>query len=270
MKKLSAIGIFVLVFASISGTAFAQAQYLIDGANPLALTVDTGTCTTVTIAIDPGDVIDEPLISAGFWLVFDLLHGFVRDIAVYDGELLPALWDPVFTTELPPGETGTYFLSVHNADTVSLDDLRIADVELCFEGSGQSQIIISTIPAFDTVVGGTAVWDSQIADGIIDLWQVAPACSCDIFGPVVVPLSPYHTVTEQYVASPGQHCIHPPNYVWLDDCNLGDVDQSGLLIIPPTTGGETCTITVVDSANTDINTGEPVQCGIPIQLISPP
>ncbi len=270
MKKLSVICMFFLVFASLSGTAFAQAEYIIDGINPLVLALDTGTCQTVFIALEPGGIINTPLVQAGFWLVYDPAQVTIGDVVPYDWNN-GGPWEPMIGPPIPPDPlSGTYFLMVANPDSVPIDNLGIAEVEFCCEGPGQSQVTISTIPEFDTVVGGTAVWDSQIADGIIDLWQVAPACSCEITGPWVVPLSPYHTVTEQYVASPGQHCIHPPNYVWLDDCDLGDVDQSGLLIIPPTTGGETCTITVVDSANTDINTGEPVQCDKPIELISPP
>ncbi len=41
MKKLLAIWMFILVFALMSGTAFPQAQYLIDGVNPLALNLET-------------------------------------------------------------------------------------------------------------------------------------------------------------------------------------------------------------------------------------
>ena len=270
MKKILAIGIFVLVFASISGTAFAQAQYLIDGANPLALAVDTGTCQTVTIILDPSDVITTPLVQAGFWLVYDPDQLTIGDVIPWDWNH-GGPWDPGFSVLIPPDPlSGTYFLTVGNFDTVPVDlPIPICDIELCCEGPGQSQITISTIPAFDTVLGDdTTVWDSQIADGIIDLWQIAPACSCEITGPAVVGISSGVPVTEKYTAIPGLHCVNPPASLWSDDCALGDVDQTGLLTIPPTTGSEYCTITVVDTANTDINTGEPVQCEIPIELVA--
>jgi hypothetical protein len=158
---------------------------------------------------------------------------------------------------------------VGNFDTVSVDvPIPICDLELCCEGPGQSQISISSIPEFDTVLGDdTTVWDAQIADGIIDLWQIAPACWCELDGPATVERSAYDTVTEQYTAIPGPHCTNPPAYFWSDDCDLGNVDQTGLLTIPATTMEDYCTITAVDTANTDINTGEPVQCNIPIEIV---
>jgi hypothetical protein len=54
--------------------------------------------------------------------------------------------------------------------------------------------------------------------------------------------------------------------VWSDDCAFGDVDQTGLMSVPTTFVSEDCTITVVDTANTNINTGEIVTCDIPITI----
>ena len=74
MKKLSAIGMFFVVFSLVSGSAFAQAQYLIDGVNPLALnlvTVPPNDCQTVTITLDPGGEITTGLITAGCWISWD-------------------------------------------------------------------------------------------------------------------------------------------------------------------------------------------------------
>ncbi len=249
-------------------TAFAQAEYTIDGANPLALALDTGNCQTVFIALDPGGVINIPLVQAGFWLVYDPNQVTVGDVIPWDWNH-GGPWDPGFSVLIPPDPLlGIFYIVVGNLDTVPVDfPIPICDVELCCEGPGQSQITISTIPEFDTVFGGSTVWDSQIAGGIIDLTQFAPACSCDINGPAVVEISAYATVNEQFTASPWLHCETPPAYLWSDDCGLADVDQTGLLTIPPSTGSEDCTITVVDTANTDINTGEPVQCSIPIELV---
>ena len=270
MEKLLVIVAFVLVMISIPGAAFGQAQYLIDGANPLALTLDTTTCQTVTIALDPGGVINTPLIQAGFWLAYDPTQASIGEVVIYDWDH-GGPWDPGFSVLVPPDPLlGYFWIVVGNFDTVPVDlPIPICDIELFCEGPGQSQITKSTIPAFDTVLGDdTTVWDSQIADGIIDLWQIAPACSCEITGPAVVGISSGVPVTEKYTAIPGLHCVNPPASLWSDDCALGDVDQTGLLTIPPTTGSEYCTITVVDTANTDINTGEPVQCEIPIELVA--
>jgi hypothetical protein len=268
MKNIFALVVFVLVLNPIPGTAFGQ-EYIIDGTNPLALTIDTGNCQTVSIALDPGGLISTPLIQAGFWLVWD-------PIQVSLGEVIPAdlnhggPWDPGWSIPIPPEPLlGRYLIVVGNFDPVPVDlPIPICDVELCCEGPGQSQLTISTIPDFDTVLGDDlTVWDSQLTNGIIDLWQVAPACSCDLDGPAVVGTSAYDTVTEQYFAIPGPYCLNPPDYQWSDDCDLADVDQTGLLTVPATTSGEQCTIRVVDNANTDINTREPVQCSIPIELV---
>jgi hypothetical protein len=268
MKQLSAIWMLVLSIALVPVTAFGQAEYTIDGVNPLALALDSGTCQTVTIILDPSDVITTPLIQAGFWLVYDPDHLTIGDVIPWDWEH-GGPWDPGFYVLIPPDPLlGIFYIVVGNFDAVPVGlPIPICDIELCCEGPGQSQITISTIPAFDTVLGDdTTVWDSQIADGIIDLWQIAPACSCEITGPYFVQIDAFLVVTEQYTALPAPYCVNPPDYLWRDDCYLADVDQTGLLHVPPTTDGEDCTIWVVDRANTDINTGEEVTCEIPIEI----
>ena len=143
--------------------------------------------------------------------------------------------------------------------------IPICDVEICCDAPGVSQIEVITIPNFDTVVGDTTVWDPHVAAGVVDLTQVVPACSCDLTGPAVIEGDAFAVVTAQYTATAGADC-EPPAFVWSDDCTLGDVDQAGLLTVPPTFDGETCTITVVDTANSDVNTGQSVACTIPIEI----
>ncbi len=274
MKKLLALWMFIIVFTLMSGTASPQAEYIMEGQNPFDLTLGTTPpydCQYLTIALDPNGLIYTPLILAGFWLTYDDMHVSVRNIAVYDGELVPALWDPAFTSKLPPGETGSYFLSVGNFATVSLDDLRIADVEFCLEGTGQSQITVSTIPGFDTVVGGTTVWDPQITNGIIDL-QIAQPCSCELDGPTSVEADAFYPVTAQYTGTfyPGPNCENPPEYLYTTTCTVGGATidhNTGLLTVGPYVGiDEECTICVMDRANTDINTGEPIECCMAIEI----
>jgi hypothetical protein len=124
---------------------------------------------------------------------------------------------------------------------------------------------VSTIPGFDTVVGDTTLYDPLDADAVINLVLTAPACTCEITGPTTVSASADVEVTEQYTVTGSVEC-GPPAYVWSDDCTLGDVDQTGLLTVPATTEGETCTITVIDTANTNVNTGETVTCSLPIEI----
>ena len=269
MKKLLSLWTIVSIIPLVAGSAFAQAQYLVNGANPLALVIDTGTCQIVTIDLDPGGIINTPLVQAGFWFAYDPAQVSIGEVVIYDWNH-GGPWDPGWTVLIPPDPLlGYFWIVVGNFDTVPVGaPIPICDVELCCEEPGQSQLTVSTIPGFGTVLGNDqTVWDSQITNGIIDLWQVAPACNCDLEGSAVVEISAYDTAIEQYIAIPGPYCVNQPDYLWSDDCAHADVDQTGLLTIPPTTGGETCTIWVVDTANTDINTREPVQCSIPIELV---
>ena len=269
MKKLFPFWAIVLLVPLAAGSAFAQAQYLVDGANPLALALDTGTCQTVTIVLDPGGVINTPLVQAGFWLAYKPTQVSIGEVVIYDWDH-GGPWDPGFFLLPPPPDplSGTYFIAVGNFDTVPVDaPIPICDIEFCCEGPGQSQLTISTIPGFDTVLGDDqTVWDPQITNGIIDLWQFAPACTCVLTGPVSIPSDGFNPVTEQYTASPGPDCEDPSAYIWSDDCTLADIDQTGLLYVIPTIVSEDCTICVVDMANTDINTGDPIECCLSIEI----
>jgi hypothetical protein len=273
MKKLLSVGIFFLVMAIMSGTAFAQAQYLINVENPLALTLETSPpydCTTVTIEIDPGGIINTALITAGCWLQFDVSQVALNSLAAADGTV-SGPWDPGFTAIVPDADgPGTYMLAVGQFGTVAIDEgpIPICDVEFCCEAPGQSQITISTIPGFETIVGDTTLWDPQVTNGFIDLTQILSPCWCEIAGPAMVAVDAYATVTVQYeISSNIEHCDNPPDYVWRDNCILGNVDQTGLFVVPPTYHGEVCEICVTDTANTDINTGEIVECCYPIDLV---
>ena len=61
------------------------ATYLINGSNPLALSMDGGSCQTVSIAIDPSGVINTPLITAGCWLNTDPGQMTIGTVAAADG-----------------------------------------------------------------------------------------------------------------------------------------------------------------------------------------
>jgi len=244
-------------------------QYLVDGANPVALTLETDTCQTISISLDPAGVIDTPLITGGFWLYFNPAQVVVNSVAAADGEV-PGPWDPGFTSKVPdPDGPGTYFFAVGQFGTVAVGaPIPLADVELCCQAAGVSQIEVITIPNFDTNVGDTTVWDPQITPGIIDLTQVGKACGCEITGTAEVLASAFDEVTAQYnVGQLNPEECGTSTYVWSDDCTLGDVDQTGLLTVPATTTGEVCTITVVDTANTDLNTGGQVTCSLPIEIV---
>jgi len=154
----------------MSGNAFPQSQFLTDGVNPLALnllTVPPNNCQTVPITLDPGGEITTPLITAGCWVVYDPIQVSIGDVITY-----PVLWDPgVSGFVREPGGPGTFMFTGSSFVPLPINQgpIPLCDVEFCGEGSGESQITISTIPGFDTVVGDTTVWDPDIDDGIIDL-----------------------------------------------------------------------------------------------------
>ena len=226
--------------------------YLMNGSNPRYLGLDPTECVTVTISLDPNSHINTPLITAGFWLVYNVSQISINNVAVYDGELAPALWDPGFTGKIPDaGGPGTYMLTVGNFATVSLDDLRIADVEFCATGRvGYSQIIISTIPGFDTVVGDTTVWD-PVVEGVIDLEVVPSApCDCTSLEPSAVELHSNEVVI--FVPQVTGACQHN-EFLFTDDCTEGDVNSStGFFTAGTITADEVCTVTATDRANTGL------------------
>ena len=95
MKKLIVIGICILVVGLMARDVFAQAQFTIDDANPASLVLTPDECTTVTIRLNPGVVIDDPLITGGFFLEFDSTQVSVG-VSPYDGANGPAgPWDSV-------------------------------------------------------------------------------------------------------------------------------------------------------------------------------
>lgn len=155
-----------------------------------------------------------------------------------------------------------------NFDTVPIDNpVPICEVEFCCLGPGVSEIYIVPGYGFSDIVGDTTVWDPEVDNGIINLSQIAPACECNITGPLIVELSESETTTEKYITSTGSHCVNPSNYVWSDTCTLGDVNQIGLLTVPPISSTENCEICAMDLVNTDINTGELVECCISIEMV---
>ena len=48
-----------------------------------------------------------------------------------------------------------------------------------------------------------------------------------------------------------QFCVNPPAYVFSEDCAYATINPTtGLLSVPETTLGETCTVCATDTANT--------------------
>jgi len=102
------------------------------------------------------------LIVGGFWVESDPGSISILDVQAYDGDGLPGPWDPGYTSIIEePGGPGTYMVGVGNFATVPPDpggDIILGRVHLRYEGGGDTQISISTIPGFDTIVCDTEVW----------------------------------------------------------------------------------------------------------------
>lgn len=180
MKKLSALGIFILVFSLLSDNVL-SIEYNTN-ISP-ELTVKVGDCFYMDIRLD--DVPDY-LITAGFFIIHDSSLATIIGVSVYDGELTPTLWDPGFTFKVPDAAgPDTYMLACGNFDTVSPGDVRIARVEICTITEGVSTFTISTIPNFETVVSSRWVgsdyvgYDLQIVPHTITVHQIIPDCEGD-------------------------------------------------------------------------------------------
>ena len=78
MNKFFPVVCAIMLFVgAAAGQVFGQAEYTIDGVNPLSLWLCYPTCETLSIALDPAGVISTPLITAGCWLNFDSSHVLV-------------------------------------------------------------------------------------------------------------------------------------------------------------------------------------------------
>ena len=192
MKKLLAIWMVILIFTLMSDTAFPQAQYLIDGINPFALTLETlppHNCQTVTITLDPGGEIDIPIFSyGGCWITWDTSQVAIVNVLAADsyGDGPQGPWDPGYTGLVSePVGPGTYMITLGMFATIPINQgpIPLCDIEFCCEGLGQSQITISAIPEWDTWISGLEtgyiVWDPYIDQGIINLTQVIPQTDSD-------------------------------------------------------------------------------------------
>ena len=112
-------------------------------------------------------------ITGGFWIESDPGEVSILDVQVYDGVGLPGPWDSGYTNTMPAGP-GTYLVAVGNFATVQADqdgDIILGRVHLRYEGGGDTQITISTIPGFDTFVCDTVLLDWEVDPNTITIHQ---------------------------------------------------------------------------------------------------
>lgn len=106
------------------------------------------------------DHVPETLITAGFWIQFDNKKIAIAstDIHVYDGtNELTGPWDSGMTQIIPPpNEPAAYMVVCGNLGAVTPDkdkSIIIGKIKLLSTEEGKTEITITTIPGFDTVVG---------------------------------------------------------------------------------------------------------------------
>jgi hypothetical protein len=263
MKKSLLVCVVTLVMAVVAEntSAIEYATNVSPG-----LTVEVGECFDMDIRLDN---VPTLLITAGFFMVYDASLATIVNVAAYDGEIEPQLWDPGSFKVPDAAGPGTYYLACLNLGAcVSPDDVRIARAEICAIAAGINTIAITTIPDFMTVVScipDYEIYDPQIIPHIVTVNQIPAPCRCEIIGPSVINAASI-PVTAQYAVSSNQHCDYPSAYVWSDTCTNGAIDQNGLMTVPPFYSIEYCEVCVTDTANTDINTGEVVACCRPIEI----
>jgi hypothetical protein len=216
----------------------------------------------------------SPLVQGGF-LIAQSDGGAAVDITdcqCYD------VWDQPPSIEFDPtGYPGGLFVAVANlgAGVVPSANIPICDVEFCGVSLGSSTITIDTDPQWDTWVAQ----DLTIYDPTIDSAVVAvevgyiPPCECYIDGPISVRASGLLPRFAQYTAIPDQNCSEVPIYQYSTTCygeSGASIDpNTGLLTVPPYVGfNYNCEVCALDTANTDINTGDPVECCLNIEIWS--
>ena len=153
-------------------------------------------------------------------------------------------------------------------------NILICDVVFCGAAMGSSTITIDTIPELDTwVAQDFTVYDPTIDADIIEARVLGVPCECVIDGPISVRASGLRPSYAQYTAIPDQDCSEMPVYQYSINCigpglSGATIDQNtGLLTVPPFTGfGDNCEVCALDTANTDINTGDPVECCLNIEI----
>ncbi len=206
MKRLFSIMLMLGILSGLTVNQLFAQEYLVDGKNPLNLQMDSGTCRTVTILINPDGVINTPLITGGCWITWDASQVTIKEVVAADTDA-GGPWDPGFTTLTPNADgPGTFSVAVGNFGAVSIDQgpISICDVELCYETTDLSQIVVATIPGFDTVVGdGGENYDSEIDTITVSISQ-------NTSGTTTTTSSPEDT-DEDGIPDDEDNCLEIPN-----------------------------------------------------------
>ncbi len=102
-------------------------------------------------------------------------------------------------------------------------------------------------------------------NAVVTLSQEPPPCECSVDGDATPQGHATETRTSQYTMIETGNCPEPPAVMWVDTCDIADIDSTGLLTIQPLIEAETCQVCAIDTANTD-NQGTAVSCCLAIEI----
>lgn len=107
----------------------------------------------------------EPLLTVGFWALYDSSLLSVENAAAFDNVDLPGPWDYLMTRKAPnPRGPGYLFADGNLAGTLpdGCNDVLIARLTFGCTSPGNTLMVFSTIPGFDSVVGFSGkLYDSE-------------------------------------------------------------------------------------------------------------
>ena len=190
MKKLSTIGLLILVFSLMSGTAFAIG-YCKDIAptDPPDKTFDDEWTMNAGEAVEMDiylNDIPEALTYVMVWITYDSYPGGIdpRDLQIYDGvNGPPGPWDPALTILQPPCggpppcPTMVVIGSAEGAQPDEDGDIILCRIGIQGSFEGDSMIIVQVFPELDSVIGESGtVYDAQIAPNTIEIHLEQDLC----------------------------------------------------------------------------------------------
>ena len=171
-----------------------------------------------TIAMDIwiNDVPEPQMLTAGFFITYDPAMVVIENVEPYDGANGPeGPWDDGLTNIVPDaGGPGNYFIALGNLSCESTDsdgDIILGKVIVKSQTSGTSEIVIRTIPGFDTIVGcsGTNL-DSQTDPNTITI-NKGNGTSSTTTGPVTSTSTSPSTTTS---SGPSTTTTQPSSSSW--------------------------------------------------------
>jgi hypothetical protein len=259
----------VMLVILSAGQAFAFPGVYNAGSSTMNLFPDE--CNIRTVSMDGTGWDTSPLVSGGFCLsISNPTKINVNDIWCY--QEVPPFWPTVQI--IPDPDFTCVFTGNPDEGVPPSSNILICDVEFCGAAVGSSTITIDTVPEWDTwVAQDFTVYDPTIDPDVIDARVWGDPCECVIDGPISVRASGLMPRSAQYTAIPDQDCSDIPVYQYSITCDgtSGATinTNSGLLTVPPYTGPDLiCEVCALDTANSDINTGDPVACCLNIAIWS--